>query len=247
MIRGLYTAASGLKGQTQRLDIVANNIANVNTTGFKKSDGVFRSYFIREILREDSSLTSIGKLSSGVEMVKSQVNHRQGALKNTERNLDFAVDGDGFFRIQRGNEELYTRDGAFHVNQFGFLVTQEGYGVLSDGGRPINLGSGNVEVAADGTIYKKGEVLGKLGLISFPDKDGLRQEGGQYFAIADRNIMSSPFKGTVIQGFLEQSNVSIIDEMIKMIVVTRSYEATQKVMQAHDSTLDQAANQLGRL
>lgn len=258
MIRGLYTSGWSMMANNKKMDVISNNIANVNTTAYKKDTVVFESFpalLTRRINDSKSVLNPSGKigdmeLSSDVGEVFTYYN--QGQFENTGDNFDMAITGSdtAFFTVEvadrDGNvKEYYTRDGAFAVNADNQLVTKDGYIVAGEEG-PIVLNGGDFKVESDGTVVENGEIAGKLRITQFEDGAALRKYG-ESLVEATGDAVESEFTGTVSQGYLEQSNVNIIREMVEMITVMRAYEANQKIIQAQDGTLEKVVNEVGAL
>ncbi len=257
MNRGLYTAALGMTTQMNKMDVVSNNIANVNTTGYKRDDVVTRSFDEEMMLRlydkTDEYYTNrrVGTMNMGVTVDNVYTNFTSGSLQSTNNPLDFALSGDGFFVIEtydnQGNaQERYTRDGRFTISEDYKLVTVDGYYVLDENGDKIDLGaSTTINVSENGDIYSKDEPLAKMQIVSFEDNEYLRKEGDNlYYALDGANINES--KATVSQGFTEGSNVNTVSEMVEMIVVSRAYEANQKVITTYDEIMSKSASEIAR-
>jgi len=262
MIKAMRTAATGMIAQQLNVDNIANNLANVNTTGFKKSKVEFQDVLYQNI-RKAGSVTSVGtqqpvELSVGYG-TKAVATHRQfteGDLMPTSNPLDLAIAGDGFFQVQYPDgTTVYTRDGAFKISADGTVVTSEGYRLLPEITIPedaISLSVGN-----DGTI----EVLqygsdtpsqiGQIELARFVNPSGLSaighnllvQTGASGDPIVD--IPTQGGLGQIDQGYLEMSNVKVVDEMVNMIVAQRAYEMNSKAIQTADD-MAQIANNLKR-
>lgn len=248
MVRGLYTACTGMTVQAKKLDIISNDMANANTTGYKKDVAIISSF--NDVLMskiKDNQVTPIGNVSLGVRVDGIHTIHDMGSLVKTDDALNMAIQGDGFFSVQTNNGVAYTRDGSFVVNADGNLVTSEGYSVIGLNG-PINLGSyletgGNIAVSGNGQIRLNGELIDTLQIVSFQDNQQLqKREDNLYMS----NGQTQPFDGTVLSGYLEGSNVNIVTTMVEMINVSRAYEANQKMIQTQDSLLGKAVNELGQ-
>jgi len=256
MIRGLYTSAWSMLANTKQMDVISNNLANASTNAFKQDTVVLESFpsvLTKRINDTMSGLNPSGnvgqmELSSDVGEVFTYYN--QGGLQKTDNKLDFAIQNSksAFFTVQvtdanGQSKNYYTRDGAFCLNKDGQLSTMDGNLVMGQNG-PITLKSGDFAINADGTIVQDGTAVDKLLITEFKDTKQLRKFGSN---LVDKisGTQEQPFTGTVTQGFLEQSNVNIVKEMVSMISVMRAYEANQKVLQAQDSTLDKAVNEIG--
>jgi len=256
MIRGLYTSAWSMKANNKKMDVISNNLANVNTTAFKKDTVVFESFPDLLAVRVNDTRSRlnpsgrVGTLELGSDVGEVYTYFNQGQLVKTDNYFDLAISNSStaFFTVQVIDEngqarEFYTRDGAFTTDHEGFLATKDGHRVLGLNG-PILIGEGKFSVEGDGTIIKDNEVAGRLLIRDFTDTTTLRKYGNNLLARTDET-QERAFEGTIMQGHLEQSNVNIIKEMVDMITVIRSYEANQKIIQAHDSTLGKAVNEVG--
>lgn len=251
MIRGLYTAATGMMVQRNKMDVLTNNIVNAETTGYKSDSLVtstFDSMMLARINDPNISIvgTNIGPYSFGTHVEEKVTDFVQGTVEDTGRSTDLALVGDGFFSIETPAGERYTRSGNFSVDVNGYLVTGDGNYVLGQNGR-IYVGSSNFTVAADGTITGSQATPNRLKLASFADSSNLRKQGDSLF---------SPYNGaqpiaatgcSVRQGSQESSNVSAADSMVDMLALYREYEACQKAVTMNDQTLGLAVNKLGRL
>ncbi len=255
MNRGLYTSAIGMMTQMNNMDVITNNIANVDNTGFKKDTTVVQS-FSEELMKRlndpEQGLikrdNNIGKVSLGNFVTEVSTDFSVGSMEETGGTYDLAIDGDGFFAIETVNDgnivEKYTRDGSFTVNSNNELMTKEGNYVLGENGR-IVIPNGNITISENGNIYSNGEFVDKLKIVDFENKESLRKYGDNLYNKIEESV-EKPFTGTIIQKHVETSNVNAIDEMVKMITVSRAYELNQKMVQAHDSVLGKAVNDIAR-
>lgn len=262
MIRALYTAASGMDAQQTNIDNVAHNLANVNTTGFKKArvefeDLVYQQVKVPGTPSTASTETPIGlELGLGTRAVATARDFATGNLQTTNGPLDLAIEGAGFFQITMPDgTTAYTRAGAFHLNQQGQVVTAEGYPMEPAITIPPNATSisiskeGIVSVAIAG--QQAPQQVGNIQLATFQNPAGLEALGSNFYQVTTASgepTAANPGTegiGTVAQGFLEQSNVSIVEEMINMILGQRAYEANSRVVRTADEMLQQV-NNLGR-
>ena len=242
MIRGLYISAAGLFPRDMEQEVAANNLANVNTTGFKK-DAVHFKRLLDERLSLDSLHGGESEISSSEETL---INFSQGELQPTNVKTDFAIDGDGFFVVQTPKGERYTRDGNFKLNQDNQLVTSTGNLVLGESG-PIQLMPGDFEVKSNGDIYQNGTLVDRFQIVTFPKPLPLKKSGENLFELTIPNIRPEESEKFILQqGFLEGSNVNAISEMVRMIDISKSFEAGQKAIRAQDATLDKVINQTAR-
>ncbi len=252
MFRGLYTSYTGMKVQQQRVDAISNNIANVNTNGYKRDRLIEKSF--KEVLttriRDGKSDTRIGKMSLGVSVAEVFTDFSQGSLKQTNNELDIAIAGRGFFKLgvpdKSGNMAIkYTRDGSFTLDSNKDLCTKDGKYVLSESGDKINLAENALpRINKDGSVYLKEKFIAKLGVVDFADEKMLKKEGDSMFVVPD-NAETRAFEGSLEQGFLEGSGVNSVQEMINLITANRIYEANQKVIQTYDETMSKVVNEVG--
>lgn len=255
MFRGLYTAYTGMRVQQDVMNVVSNNLANVDTAGFKRDKLGIRSF--KEVLavkQNDTNLISpnrIGKMNMGVTSSVAFTNFDQGPLKNTERKTDIALEGKGMFvvgkRMEDGSfKEYYTRDGGLSVNQLGQLMTKSGEYILGENG-VITVENGKFTISQTGDVYNdRNELVDKMRLTSFKDFSELRKVGNNLY-VPTENAEQDSFSGVVVQGFLESSNVNTVQEMVEMISVMRAYESNQKVLMTFDSAMEKVANEVGRV
>lgn len=253
MIRGLYTAVSGMITLEAKQDVVTNNLANANTNGYKSDTLSIKSF--KDVLIENKDkvvgnqnvTNSIGKLSLGARIDGTNVNYEQGVLQDTGKETDFGIDGKGFFTVQRGNETLYTRDGHFRVSGEGYLVTDLGDKVLGknpNSGQvgPLYVGSGKLSSDINNNLFVDGKNVGSFATADFEDYKSLKKMGDNLYSGENANNNAPIY---VKQQVLEKSNVNIINEMVNMMTVMRSFETNQKVVQTIDETLSKAANEVG--
>jgi flagellar basal-body rod protein FlgG len=259
MMRSLYTAATGMDAQQTKMDTIANNLANANTTGFKKTRADFED-LLSETIRSPQEATPQGgvapaplQVGLGVRTAATTRSFSQGDFSQTDNPMDVAIEGAGFFRVTRSNGELgYTRAGNFKVDSEGRFVTQRGELVEPRITVPQNATS--VTISADGNVTAAvpGEVrpqeLGQLELVTFVNPAGLEAIGGNMYVETTASgvpTISRPGEngtGAVTQGFLESSNVKAVEEMVSMISTQRSYELNSKVIQTADQMLQRLTN-----
>jgi flagellar basal-body rod protein FlgG len=244
MVNGIYTARNGMMLLQEMLDNTAHNLSNANTTGFKKS--LMASITQVDIRRNDEL-----KLHQDEDHIMSEnyIDYSQGSMIMTENPFDLALENSGFFEIETQNGVRYTRNGSFTRNAMGDLVTLQGNRVLSDEGLPINLEESTVfSVSSSGRVYANEKMVGKLSIVDFADKrTQLGREGYNLYYSKNNAMPEQAINATVKQGFLESSNVSVVDSMVEMIRFHRNYEANQKSVQSEDDTLGKAVNDIGRV
>ncbi len=266
MVKGLYTGYTGMVNEQKRLDVIANNMANATTTGYKREGMVNQSFDEQLAIRiKDTSSyrlpRRIGDVTLGVKVGETYTNWDQGGYQITDRLSDLAIGGNGFFAIsftdKQGETSIkYTRDGSFTVDADGYLRTSDGDYLLNSAGA---LNSQNIEanyvrvdpnqdfaVDQQGFIFQEGQMIGQVGVVDFADYNFISKYGENLYDIVDGGqVIASD--ASVEQGCLEASNVNIVDEMVELITISRAYEAGQRVIQTEDSTLDKAVNTVGRV
>lgn len=251
MVRGLYTAATGMTVQRNRMDVLTNNLANVETTGFK-ADSLVTSAFDEVMLTRihDPNMrayggSDVGAYSFGTHIDELRTDFTQGSLEETGRTTDLAIQGDGFFAVETAAGERYTRAGNFAVSAEGYLVTPSGNYVLGESGR-LYVGSSDFSVAPDGTVTGSAAGEDRLRLVTFDDPGVLRKEGDNlYYAYGGAAAVPAA-QASVRQGAQESSNVQAADGMVDLITVYRKYEASQKIVSMTDDTIGIAVN-LGKV
>lgn len=256
MIKSIYTAASGMVVQQKRQENVANNLANAQTAAFKMQDLLVSATGESPMVREqDGDRTVIGSMPSGIEIDDLLTDFSQGLIETSDRDLDFAIEGSGFFNIQYGTDRAFTRNGSLTLDRDGRLVNSQGYALigtdLSTGENgDVVLPSEDFTIAADGTVAVSGTPRYKLQISDFIDYGDLENLGnGIYRNVPvdglNKEVMADTF--ALVQGASEQSNVDILEEMVKMIEISRAFESNQRVIQSADEILDKVANQIGKL
>ena len=227
MERGLYIAASGMLAEQARQDLIAHDLANASTPGYK-ADRVASASFGEMLLHDTRSGQTIGALGLGTQIAEQVVDTSPGPLRDTGEPLDFAVEGEGFFAVRTAAGVRYTRDGQFAASSRGTLVTAAGNDVLGPGGGPVAVG-------ADGRV-----AASAIGVVALTNA---RREGDTLFT----GTAGAAGAGSVRQGALEGSAVDPVHTMVEMLGSLRAFEAGQRVITTIDSTLQKAANQVGSL
>ncbi len=257
MIKGLYTAYTGMLNEQHRMDVMTNNLANVTTTGFKKEGTTSQAF--SDILAyriKDNSVglqlaNRIGVNNPGVKIGEDYVDYTEGSFRITDNTYDLALAGDGFFAIEFTNKAgetstKYTRAGHFTLNREGYLVTEEGDYVLDTRNNRIRIDTlQETAIERDGSIIQDGRTVAQIGVFDFADYNYLDRYGETYFEPLP-GAEPAPADAEIYSGYLEMSNVSSVQEMVNLIAITRQYESNQKVIQTLDTTLEQAV-QLGRI
>ena len=258
MLRGLYTAHTGLRNEQNRMDILTNNLANASTVGFKKEGSTSQPF--REVLAvkiKDSSVglgtvQPIGHSRLGVKIGENYTDYTQGSFRITDDTYDLALAGSGFFALEYTDSQgetstKYTRAGNFTLTQEGYLVNNDGMYVLDTQNRRIQLDTlKDAAIDSTGSIIQDGRQVARIQVTDFEDYDYLEKFGDTFFQPVEG---ATPMEGSaeVKSGVLEMSNMSVISEMVNMIAVTRAYESNQKIMQTYDESLGIAVSQLGKV
>lgn len=261
MSKGLFTALSGAMAQSARLDTVANNIANANTTAFKRDTQVFKEY-LTSLNREpgpteaprisdtvESYFNFNGGDSTPVEVEGTYADFSQGAIRPTGNPLDLALDGDAFFEVATPEGVKLTRTGNFTIDGDGRLITKQGYPVQREGGGEFRFTSTAISVSENGEIFDGAENLGRLSLVTVEKKTALQKQGANLYTLKENfnePIIASP-QVRVQQAALESSNVNLIREMTDMITATRTFETAQKAIQAYDQMASKVVNEVPKL
>jgi flagellar basal-body rod protein FlgG len=259
MLRSLFVAATGMEAQKLNIDVIANNLANVNTVGFKKSRADFQELIYQNTRMagaasaEGTQVPSGIQVGLGVKPVAVQKLFLQGDFTHTGNNLDLVIEGDGFFQIMRPDGTVaYTRGGAFKLDSEGRVVNSDGYPL--EPGITIPADTTTISVSSDGkmSVTQAGSTgtteVGQIELARFINPGGLRAVGKNLFESTDATgepttgAPASEGLGTVAQGFVEMSNVNVVEEMVNMIVSQRAYEISSKAVQASDDMLQIAIN-----
>jgi flagellar basal-body rod protein FlgG len=259
MIRALYTASTGMRAQETNIDVISNNLANVNTTGFKRSRAEFQDLMYQTVLEPGAPTSTATNSPTGIQVglgvrnVGVQKLFQQGDMTNTNNQLDVAIQGDGFFEVTRPDGSLaYTRAGNFRLNEQGAIVTPEGYAVSPGLNVPQN--AQGVTIGLDGTVSIKvpGQTalnqIGQLQAARFQNNAGLRALGQNLFepSVASGDALTGTWGqdgfGSTNQGFLETSNVSVVEQVVSMITAQRAYEAASKGISTADEMTSQAMN-----
>ena len=244
MIQGISLATQGMSALMQKQDQIANNLANVNTTGFKQSN-----LFIKSFEKYVDNEHRDPFVNREIKADEVYIDYREGTMKKTGNDLDCLIKGSGFFSIMTTQGLRYTRNGNFSLNPDGFLVTSDGSKVMANNGFiRFHKDGGKIRINHDGEVLQGDEITGKLQIVDFKKPYRLLRDGNGCFRpqLPDNPVINSP--GFIIkQGFLEGSNVNSIQNMVEMISSIRNYEADQRALQAQDQTLDKAVNSVGRL
>ena len=247
----LYENASALRGLEQYQNVIANNIAASHVSGFKKVAVSFEAVEGGEIARSTHDRLR-NEMPGSFPVMKNQVDFNEGELKETHNPLDMAVRGDGFFALMNTNgEAVYTRDGQHYINAEGVMVNSMGHEFSDAGGNNIQTipGGGELIIDKSGQIFQGEQNIGQVGVFVFDDPLMELQKVGGGFVAKEEGIepeLADPEKFTLMQGYLEDSNVSAIEEMIGLIEVSRAHEANQKMISTFDENIGKAIGTLGQ-
>ena len=260
-INAMHVAKTGLNAQQVRMQIISNNLANVNTNGFKRDRANFES-LLYQIIRSsgaqtsvDTELTSGFSVGTGVNIVNSNKLHSQGSIVSTDNSLDLAIDGGGFFQVLLPDGQVvYTRNGAFSRNNEGILTTNSGFIIQPEIAIPAE--ATKINVSADGIVsvqipeQVEAQEVGQLQLADFQNRTGLQPIGENFYVETTSSgppVIENPFAagfGKIIQGSLESSNVNVVQELVDMIETQRAYEANSKAITSVDEMLRFVSNNL---
>lgn len=257
MYKGLYTAYTGMINEQHRMDVLTNNLANADTNGYKKEGATSQAFDtvlalkIKDASEPGNLPRHIGTANLGVKIGENYTDYLQGPLKVTGNSYDLAITGDGFFNIEftnKGGETStkYTRDGAFVVSTDGYLMTKDGDYVLGDKGRVKIDPKQEVVIDELGFVRQGDREVAKIKITNFADYNYIEHYGENYYQPVE-GAKEAEYFGQIRQGYLETSNVQVVQEMVEMISVSRQYESNQKIITTIDNTAQIAATQLGKV
>ncbi|MCR5798594.1 MAG: flagellar hook-basal body protein [Lachnospiraceae bacterium] len=258
MVKGLYTAYTGMINEQNRMDVITNNLANSDTSGFKKEGATSQAfdtvlaYKIKDASVSPTLAHGIGNMNMGVKIGENYTDYSQGAFKVTDNTFDLAISGTGFYNIEFTNKAgntstKYTRDGSFTVTKDGYLVTKDGDFVLGTNNGRIKIDpTQDVSIDSMGNITQNSANVGTIKITDFEDYNYLKHYGENYYQPVD-GATEKQGNYTINQGYLETSNVQVVQEMVEMISVSRQYESNQRMITTIDSTLEIVSKQLGRV
>ena len=236
----MYSALSGNLARMQGMEIISNNLANSNTSGYKRDRLAFESFL------SSAGQTTTGKGLNFTRLQRSFTDFTPGNNQHTGNSLDLAIDGEGFFKVKRGDEFLYTRNGVFHLSADGTLLTNADMEVLGESGQPLTIPAEEFSFDEEGRILTAGGEVGRIGVFTVDDPNTLTKQGGGLFKLpADRQDQVAE-NSKVLQGYLESSNVNMMEEMVLMMEALRAFEAHQKMIKTY-GTIGSKAAELGSL
>ena len=247
MIRGIYTAATGMLSAQIQSEVIGDNVVNLKTAGFKEqlaSNIAFPTREIQRVTDNDSSQgAAIGRMGSGLGVDRLALTDVQGPLQTTGINTDLALTSAGYFAVQTPEGERYTRNGHFQRNSQGILQTAEGYPLLGENG-PLGPLSGDFTVKADRTVVDQNQNRDRLRIVEIP-AEALRREGQSLYSAAQP--VQAAAGAQVKQKTIEESNVDLSGQLVQMMSVMKAYEANQRVIQTQDELLGKAVNEIGKI
>ena len=259
MLKGLYTAWTGMVNEQNRMDIMTNNLANASTVGFKKEGSTSQAFDdILAVKIKDASLGSdriiqpLGFNNPGVKIGENYTDYTQGSFRVTDNTYDLAIAGEGFFAIEFTNKAgetstMYTRAGQFTLTNDGYLVNEDGDFVLDVNNNRIRVNTLlDSRIDNNGVIWQNDAAVAQIQIADFADYNYLAKYGETYYRPVEGAAMRQA-DAQIKSGYLEMSNVNIVSEMVNMIAITRAYESNQKIIQTYDSSLEIAVTQIGRV
>ncbi|GER94486.1 flagellar basal-body rod protein FlgF [hot springs metagenome] len=245
MYKGMYIAMTGAVLRSQELDSVANNLANVNTVGYKKTSFSSRLYPLLEGISQKMQDVVYPDARAMTYFGSYNIDTSEGSIKTTGNPLDLAVKGEGFFAIEGKGKTYYTRNGSFSMDKDGYLVTGNGQRVLDTANKPIrivgeNINTANINIAPDGNIYVNGNILSKIKLVNL---NNIEHIGDSLFFGNEVGVS----KGEIMQGSIEMSNVNPIQEMVGIITALRQYETAQKVIKNFEDLSQRTVSEIAKV
>lgn len=252
MLRGLYTAYTGMRNEQYRMDIMSNNLANADTTGFKKEGSTSQAYAevmavkIKDVSENPNTPRRLGKMSLGVKIGETFTDFSQGSLRDTGNTYDIAIGGSWIFNIEFTNKAgetstKYTRDGGFTITKDGYLVTKDGDYVLGENGRiQLSTTAGTTVFDRSGNIFQDDRLVASLKITDFEDTNYLTHYGETMWDAKEGAVEQDAEDAQIYQGYLEMSNASVVKEMVNMITISRQYESNQKMLTTFDESLEKS-------
>lgn len=251
MIRGLYTAASGMLASMRRMEFVTNNLANAQTVGFKQDRAALSTFDEVMVLQNGvvapPSNSQLGELGMASIAEEPMIDFTQGALQETGRALDMAIEGPGFFTVRTPDGIRYTRDGGFTRDASGRMTTSEGHLVLGVDGNPITIPGGRLTVDPTGAMRVDNQPIGQIGLVEFSLDQPLKKVGSNQFVPRVDGDQPTPSAASAVhQSFIEVSNVDMAGAQTTMLELQRAYQAGQRLIQYQDELLGRAVNEIAK-
>jgi flagellar basal-body rod protein FlgF len=244
MVNGIYSARNGMMLLQNMVDNTTNNLSNANTTAFKKSLMVSEAE-VKNRRNDEAKLHH----DENHWMATNKINWEQGSLIGTGNSMDLAIEGDGFFMVETPAGVRYTRSGSFTRNGNGEVVSLQGDKVLDQGGSPIVTEGSRIQISNNGNVNVDGKKVGQIALMQIADKSKLVPEGRNHYMLPEDSGQSPEVaeRANIRQGYLEASNVNVVESMVELIRFQRNYELDQKAVTSEDETLGKAVNEIGRI
>jgi flagellar basal-body rod protein FlgF len=244
MNSGIYTAFSGMQSKMDALEVLANNLANLNTTGFKEEKAFFT--LLNQSINASTGSDNLTQAINQTVQTQTALNVAAGSLTHTGGNLDVAIEGNGFLVVDTPRGIRYTRNGSLQVAQ-SVLATSEGFPIKGDNDRAIPLGPGNIQISGDGAVSVDGAIVGRLKVVAFEDVSKLQNEGNSLFVSSANPASERPSGATIRSGYLEQSNVNAIYSITQMVDILRHFESIKKSVDLIMNDINaKAIDRLGR-
>jgi flagellar basal-body rod protein FlgF len=226
MNSGIYTAYSGLKAQSDALELISNNLANVNTTAFKEETAFYT--YLNQSAGSSQQNSDLNSTINQSIRVGSKVNSEEGAISATNRELDIAIEGNGFLVVNTPQGTRYTRNGSLNLNAQSVLVGADGSPVIGESGKPITLGPGKIAIGEAGEVFLNNAPIDRLKVVTFDDLSSLKKEGNSLFKSQADHSPEKSSDAKIKSGYLEQSNVNPVSSIVRMVEILRHFEAIQK-------------------
>jgi len=234
-----------MQAQLDALEVLANNLANVNTTGFKEENAFFT--FLNQSLEDPGKPDNLNAVINRSIKTEATLNPAAGSLTSTGRDLDVAIEGSGFLVVDTPHGTRYTRNGSLHLNAQSVLATSEGFPVMGADGRPITLGAGKKDINTEGLVSLDGTEVGRLKIVAFDDLSALQKEGNSLFASRANPTVERSSDAKIRSGYLEQSNVNAVNSIVRMVEILRHFESIKKSVDLIMNDINtKAIDKLGR-
>jgi flagellar basal-body rod protein FlgF len=242
---GIYTAFSGMQSKLDALDILSNNLANLNTTGFKEEKTFFT--LLNQSLQGSKGSENLNEAVNQTIQTGTALNIATGSLTPSGRDLDIAIEGNGFLVVDTPRGIRYTRNGSLQLNAQSQLATSEGFAIRGDNDRAISLGPGTIEISADGSVSVDGVPAGRIKVVAFAKVSELQKEGNSLFVSSANPTAERPSGTTIRSGYLEQSNVNAVYSIVQMVDMLRQFESIKKSVDLIMNDINaKAIDKLGR-
>jgi flagellar basal-body rod protein FlgF len=245
MNSGMYTAFSGMQSKLDALEILSNNLANLNTAGFKEDKAFFA--LMNQSLEGSKGSENLNEVINQSVRTRAALNVASGSLTKSGRDLDIAIEGNGFLAVDTPRGIRYTRNGSLHLNAQSQLATSEGFPIRGDNNGAIPIGPGKIEIGTDGAVLVGGARAGRIQVIAFDDVSTLQKEGNSLFVNSANPAAERPSDATIRSGFPEQSNVNAVSSIVQMVDLLRHFESIKKSVDLIMNDINaKAIDRLGR-